>query len=272
MENYSVLMSVYVKEKPEYLQKSMDSMFSQTVPPDDFVLVCDGPLTQELDSVINQKKQQYPDTLQIVRLKENVGLGNALKEGIGHCKNELVARMDSDDICRLSRCELQLAEFEKDPKLDIISGTIEEFTESTSKIVGVRTLPCTYREICKFSQKRNPFNHPATMFKKKAVIKAGNYSEKYPLFEDYYLWVRMLQNGCQAKNIKEPLLYMRTSKNMYMRRGGKAYAKDMLRFHTWMRGTGWASWEDYLTGAVWHAFVCVLPNMVRKAIYGILRT
>ena len=47
-DKYSVLMSVYKNEKPTYLRESIDSMLAQTRRPDDFVIVCDGPLTADL--------------------------------------------------------------------------------------------------------------------------------------------------------------------------------------------------------------------------------
>ena len=88
---YSVLMSVYHKEKPEYLRQAIESIQKQSFLTDDFVLVCDGPLNPELDAVIAAKQQKMGDTLNVVRLAKNGGLGNALNEGIKHCKNELVA-------------------------------------------------------------------------------------------------------------------------------------------------------------------------------------
>ena len=108
------------------------------------------------------------------------------------------------------------------------------------------------------------------MFKKSAVEAAGGYIEKYHLFEDYYLWVRMLMNGSKACNIKEPILYMRTPADLYMRRGGKTYAKDMLAFHKWLKDQGWIGLGTYLTGAVPHAVICVLPNNIRGLIYKVL--
>ena len=271
MEAYSVLMSVYVKEKPEFLKVSMESMLRQTVQTDDFVLVCDGPLTDGLNTVILQVQQQFPNVLHIIRLEKNTGLGNALREGLKHCRHELVARMDSDDISRPDRCEQQLALFNSEPKLDILSGTIEEFSKSTQVILGRRELPVTYEAICKFSKRRNPFNHPAVMFRKSAVIKAGNYNEAFHLFEDYFLWIRMLANHCNAKNICAPLLYMRAPADLYQRRGGKQYAKELLRFHSWMRKIGWTSWWDYLIGAVPHAALCILPSWIRSWIYRFFR-
>ena len=110
------------------------------------------------------------------------------------------------------------------------------------------------------------------MFKKSAVERAGGYQEKYHLFEDYYLWIRMLQNGCNAQNLPDVLLYMRTSTDMYLRRGGTAYAKAMLRFHWWVHKSGWTSLVDFCTGALPHALVCVMPNKLRKMIYQVLHS
>lgn len=218
--SYSVLMSVYVKEKAEYLRQAMYSIWEQTIPTDDFVLVCDGPLSPELNTVIDDMLATHPDTLHVVRLEKNGGLGNALNEGIKHCKYELVARMDSDDISRPDRCEKQLGVFTTHPEVSICSGTILEFRDDVNTITGRRELPQNDKDIRSFSRKRNPFNHPAVMFKRSAVESAGGYDETFHLFEDYYLWIRMLQNGAVGYNIKEPLLYMRTPEDLYMRRGG----------------------------------------------------
>ncbi len=265
--SYSVLMSVYVKEKAEYLKQAMDSIWNQTVPTDDFVLVCDGPLNQDLNAVIEEMETAHPEALHVVRLEKNGGLGVALNEGLKHCKYEIVARMDSDDIAFSDRCERQLDVFRKHPEVSLCSGTVIEFLDSIDDVVGKRELPVTHEEIVSFSRKRNPCNHPTVMFKRSAVEAAGGYIEKYHLFEDYYLWVRMLMNEVKARNIKEPILYMRTPADLYMRRGGKAYAKDMLAFHRWLKEKGWISTGTYLTGAVPHAIVCVLPNNLRGLIY-----
>lgn len=268
--NYSVLMSVYYKEKPAYLRESMESIYNQTIPTNDFVLVCDGPLNEELNVVIAEMQYKFGNVLNVVRLEKNSGLGNALNEGLKYCKNEIVARMDSDDISFADRCEREINCMEADNELSVVSGTILEFQDDIDKIIGTRKIPLLHKEICEFSKKRNPFNHPAVMFKKTEVEKAGGYSEEYPLFEDYYLWIRMLKNGSAGRNIEAPVLYMRTSTDMYMRRGGKIYAKNMLRFHKWMNSIKWSSRLDYLSGALPHAIICVMPNIVRKGIYKVL--
>ena len=270
--NYSVLMSVYFKEQPNNLRQAMESMRQQTVPTDDFVLVCDGPLTDELDAVISEEQEKLGKVLQVLRLPQNSGLGNALNEGLKLCKNELVARMDSDDISRTYRCEKQLELFERYSDISLSSGTVSEFIDDPADPTGKREVPITDEEIRVFSRKRNPMNHPCVMFRKSAVEKAGGYKETYHLFEDYYLWVRMLMKGFKARNSKDILLDMRSPADMYLRRGGKKYADDMLRFHLWMKKSGWSSEAEYLTGAVPHAVVCLLPNRKRKLIYSFMHT
>jgi glycosyltransferase involved in cell wall biosynthesis len=268
---YSVLMSVYFKEQPNNLQQAMESMRNQTVPTDDFVLVCDGPLTDELDDVITEEQEKFGSVLHVHRLEKNGGLGNALNEGLKVCKNELVARMDSDDISRPGRCEKQLRLFSSYPDISLSSGTVSEFVTDPAHPTGKREVPITDEEIRIYSRKRNPMNHPCVMFKKSAVEKAGGYKETFHLFEDYYLWVRMLRKGFKAENIPDVLVDVRTPADMYLRRGGREYAKTMMKFHKWLRSTGWTSELDFLTGAVPHAAVCVMPNGIRKLIYKGLR-
>ena len=262
-DKYSVLMSVYAREKASFLKESIESILAQTVPADQIVIVCDGKLTEDLDGVLSFFKNK----IELIRLPENKGLGNALNAGLSACTNELVARMDSDDIAYRDRMEKQLHMFAKDPSLSLASGTVTEFKVDITTASGKREVPLTDEEIRTFSHKRNPMNHPAVMFKKSAVDDAGGYSEEYPYFEDYYLWVRMLMKGCKAANTADPLVYMRVDDDTFVRRGGKKYASDMLRFHRYLRAQRWSSLSDYITGALPHALICVLPNDLRKAVY-----
>ena len=260
---YSVLISVYAKERADYLKQSIESILSQTVLSDDIVIVCDGALTRELDDVLDS----FKDKIRLVRLPENRGLGKALNAGLAECRHDLVARMDSDDIALPGRMEKQLKLFASDPDISFASGTIEEFSGTPDNITGKRSVPLDNEAIRRYSRKRNPMNHPAVMFRKSAVQAVGGYNEDYPLFEDYSLWVRMLMNGSKAVNTDDTLVYMRVDDNTFERRGGKRYASDMLRFHKYLKSEKWSSLSDYLTGALPHAIVCVLPNGLRKLIY-----
>lgn len=260
---YSVLISVYLKTDPKALKKSLESLFAQTVTSDDIVVVADGPLSPETEQVLSEAG----DKINLIRLSENSGLGEALNEGLKHCRYELVARMDDDDISVPERMEKQLNAFEKEEELDIISGTVEEFINEPGDSEGARKLPLEHEDIVAFSKKRNPFNHPAVMFRKTSVLEAGGYNQDFPLFEDYSLWARMLMRGSFGRNLEDTLVYMRVDDKTYLRRGGFKYAKDMLRFHRWLRKEKWTSLKDYMTGALPHALVCILPNALRKGIY-----
>lgn len=264
--NYSVLMCVYYKEKSEYLRKSLESMFNQTIKTDDFVLVLDGPLTHELYDVINEFKDKYGSILNTIQLDENIGLGRALNIGLEKCKNEIVARMDSDDISLPNRCELQLTEFANNPNLDIISGTVCEFSENQDCIISEKRLSINNSDIYKYAKKRCPFNHPCVMYKKSAVLKAGGY-QHFLWFEDYYLWIRMLNNGVTASNLKDPLLLMRSGIQMYKRRGGLKYLKQMIKFRKYMYNIGFCNFSTFMFVATGQFLVCILPVKLRKFIY-----
>lgn len=264
--DYSVLMSVYHKEKPEFLTQSMESIFQQTVPTNDFVLVCDGPLNNALDTVINEMQKLFGERLQVVRLAKNGGLGNALNEGIKHCKNELVARMDSDDIAYPDRCERQIEVFKRYPEISICSGIVEEFTDNPSVVDARRVPPETNAEIIEFAKMRNPFNHPCVMYKKSAVEAVGSYQDFY-LLEDYYLWLRMLMADYQGYNLQEPLLHMRAGSEMYKRRGGWRYVQTQLKLFGFMKEKGFISERHYFKGCFFRGASAISPNWLRRFMF-----
>ena len=264
-QSYSVLMSVYAKEKAEYLKQSIDSILEQTIFPGDFVLVCDGPLTRELYDVIDMKKKEYPELFQIVSLPENRGLGEALKEGLLHCKNEFVARMDSDDISVKNRCEQQMMTM-IEKKADIVGGWVEEFEKDPAEQGVIRRVPESAGEIALYAKKRNPFNHPTVMFRREAVIKAGNY-QSCRGFEDYHLWVRMLKAGCAGCNLPTVLVYMRGGDDMYRRRGGISYLKDIAVFENFMRESGYIGNREYVAAMIKRGLVCIVPSGIRRFFY-----
>lgn len=261
---YSVLMSVYAKEKPEYLRESIKSMVEQTVKPDDFVIVCDGQLTSALNLVIEEFQSKYT-FINVVKTEKNMGLAKALETGLNYCKNDIVARMDSDDIAMPDRMRLQLEIFET-KNADIVSGTVAEFDNEISNILEYKELPKTTARIKKYSRRRNPFNHPCTAFRKQQVYIAGGYQE-CRWFEDYYLWLRMLKKGCKGYNINQPILYMRAGKAMYSRRGGLKYTIAALKFRKKVFKEGFCSFTDFLFACTAHIAIGLVPNRLRIFIY-----
>jgi len=224
---FSVLISVYHREKPEYLIKSLDSLVKQTLPANEVIIVKDGFIGSELEDVLKEFEVLLP--LKIFALSTNVGLGKALAFGLKQCSHELVARMDSDDICFIDRFENQVLSFKNNSKLDVSSGYILEFQNEIGDRNVIRRVPIGHEEIYKYTFKRCPFNHPATMFKKSAVLKSGSYQES-PFFEDYYLWIRMARSGCILGNTKNLLLHYRIGNNMISRRHGLSYAIHEYNF------------------------------------------
>lgn len=262
----SILISIYAKEKAEYLKQCLDSIFFQTLKPREIVLVLDGPITQELEDVIEQFVSKYPNFFQIVSLKTNQGLGIALAEGVKYCKSDLIARMDSDDIMVETRIEKQYREFLDHPKLSIIGSNIDEFTDSIHNVISQRIVPENNDDICQFSRKRNPFNHMTVMFKKKDILKVGNYQPMNG-FEDYYLWVRLLQAGFSGKNIQESLVFARAGRNLYTRRGGRKYFIDGIKGRYAIYKVGLGSIGDFALSSFAHVTVSLLPNYLRGIIY-----
>lgn len=266
MEKFSVLMSVYFKEDPNYFKSSLESiLINQTLRPTELVLICDGDLTSGLEDVIEEFSILYPEILKVYR-KENGGLGNALNYGLLKCSYELVARMDTDDIAKFDRFEKQLKIFEEYPEYDVVGAWIDEFERDCTNIISTRRLPESHKDIYEYAKKRNPINHPVVMFKKSAVESAGSY-EHFALFEDYYLWVRMLLNGSKFYNIQESLLFFRFSPDMFKRRGGFSYAFTEAKFFWTIRELGLLTYKQAIINIAGRFVTRIIPNKFRSWIY-----
>ena len=262
---FSVLLSLYVKEHPSYLAQCLNSLFSQTLLPDEIILIKDGPITAELELVVSDYASRY-SILKVISLPKNQGLGRALNEGLKHCSYDLVARMDTDDIAKSDRFEKQMKVFEEYPELDLVGAWIDEFEGTPQNILSVRRVPETSEQIGAYCKRRCPVNHPVVMFRKSAVQAAGGYLH-FPLFEDYYLWVRMLKNGAKFYNIQESLLFFRTSPDMFKRRGGLKYAMDELRFQNMMRKMGMIGWKRFVLNVSIRFPARIIPNSLRGFFY-----
>ena len=263
--DYSVLMSVYKNDKVPFLNDAIASMVNQTVPFHDMVLVCDGPLGVELNSCIDAWRKSLGTKLNVVRLAENNGLGYALNAGLPECGCELVARMDSDDISRVDRCEKLLAQMESDD-LDLVGGMIEEFDKAPGDMGSIRNVPLDRNQILAWAKNRNPFNHVTVMFKRSSVEKAGGY-QPFPWMEDYWLWVRMLAGGCSCANIPSVLVDVRTGDGMYARRSNLAYLKSNASFFKELRKLGLTSRFGEFCSVLQRVAVTILPTELVKLAY-----
>ena len=263
---FSVLMSLYIKEKAEYFDECMQSMLRQTVLPTEIVIVFDGPISDELRNTVEKYKGQNPGWIKTVENEKNKGLGLALADGVPACAYELIARMDTDDIAREDRFEKQLQMFMQDPQLDICGSHIIEFEGTIDNEMSRRNVPITHQEIAEYQKQRSAFNHMTVMYKKSTVLRAGNY-ENCPLMEDDMMWIRMLIAGAQCANVDDYLVYARTGYAMIERRGGWAYYKKYKSGRKKILDTGYISkWDYYKTVGV-QLIVALVPKKIRLFIF-----
>lgn len=261
---FSVLMSVYAKENPDYLDMALKSLLTTTVHADEVVLVLDGPITDDLEAVINNYEKRLP--LNLVRLKENCGLGPALNRGLEECQYEWVARFDTDDINFPDRFEKQIAYISQNPDVDIVGSWIIEFEEDVSSAYGVKKVPLSHDEIIKFAKYRNPFNHMTVMFKKQKICELGGYRSE-SLYEDYGLWVRLIQAGAKTANLGVPLVYARAGLGMVQRRGGLSYAKNEYKFQQGFCRSGFISYPEFLFNVLTRIPLRLLGGGARFFVY-----
>lgn len=266
---FSTLLSVYKKERPEYLNQALESIWEdQTLKPSQVVLVQDGPLTPDLYSVISLWEEKLGSTLTSVILNENVGLAAALNEGLKFCEYELIARMDTDDVATPERFKLQLQFMNENPEISVSSGRINEYTDDLKTQLSTRELPLTHDSIYNFAKRRNPISHTCAIFKKSAVLSVGGYPNIYP--EDYALWVLMLAKGYRFANIPQTLVKVRVGDAFNTRRGWE-FLKGEIKAFKLMYKIGFINKALYISNVLQRGFLRLSPNWMKKILYQIMR-
>ncbi|MCC5855536.1 MAG: glycosyltransferase [Idiomarina sp.] len=262
---FSILMSVYSKERACYLKECFDSLEHQSVKGSELVLVEDGPLSQDLHDVIDEYRLKL--NIKSVVLQYNVGLATALNEGLKHCSFDLVARMDSDDIALPERFKYQ-TELMLDENVGVSSGVVEEWDEGFSRKLSVRRLPTSHHDIVQFSKSRCPISHPACIYRRNLVLSVGGYSDIYP--EDHLLWIKLIQAGTIFANSKEPLLRMRTGREFFNRRGLR-FLKGQIETFKHMRDTGFISHFHYYYMVLLFSILRLGPGWLKSIFYKLCR-
>jgi len=264
---FSVLMSVYKNDKPEWFAQAMESIVCQTRLPDEVILVVDGPIPSCLVKAINFFLAKHPKILRVIWLEKNCGLGISRKIGLENCSHNLVAFMDSDDIASNNRFERQIACFQEDGDLSLVGGLISEFIDSPENIIGIRKVPEKDFAIKEYLKSRCPFNHVTVMLKRDSALEAGNFLDWY-CNEDYYLWVRMFLKGYKFYNLQEVLVNVRVGKEMYERRGGMKYFKSEAKLQIFMWRNGIISVARLFINVFIRLLVQVLmPNYLRGFVF-----
>lgn len=265
---FSVCTSIYRNDKPEFIRAAVDSMLvDQSVKPDEIVLVQDGPVPKTLSQLLSEYEDKYATIMHVVRLEKNGGLGNALKLGVETAKYDIIARMDSDDICLPDRFEKQLNYLAEHPECDIVGGQMTEFIDTPDNIVGRREVPLTNKEIYEFMKSRCALNHVTVMFRKESVLKVGNYQDWF-WNEDYYLWVRMMMAKCQFANIPDVAVNVRSGADQYARRGGKKYFDSEIGIKKLMLEKGMITRKEFFINYIQRFIIqLMLPNSIRGWVF-----
>ena len=262
---FSVLMAVYKKEQPLFFKEALRSVFDQSLIPNEVVLVKDGPLTEELEQIIvdfSSKNEQ----LKVITLEKNQGLGEALRIGLNACSFDLVARMDSDDICKPYRFEKQIAFLKEHKEITIVGSWIEEFSDCKEEIEAIRELPQEDKQLKIFMKWRNPFNHMTVMFRKKDILAVGGYQPFY-LLEDYYLWNRLANANYYFANIGESLLWARGGYTMLERRGGWKYVVSESKLLKFMYRSGRINIVEFGANLMMKSIIRLIGKHLRHTIY-----
>ncbi len=263
---FSCLLPVYIKDDSLFLDAALNSIFQQTLPPGEVVLVQDGPITAELHKVVMKWKAKLP--INHIVYPDNLGLGKALSMGLLKCKGELVARMDADDICHPCRFEKQVKYLEAHPDIDVVGSWIAEFEGEVDNVVSYRELPASHEQLLPFSKKRCPLNHPTVVYRKKSILAVGNY-DQFKNQQDYHLWVRLLNAGYKIANIPEALLFMRISSSLFRRRGGWRYFMIEWEVQREFLRMGFINFYEFTRNVTVRGIVRLVPNGLREKIYKI---
>lgn len=264
-KRFSVSMCVYKNDNPEHFKLALESVINQTRKPDEIVLVVDGPIPASINEVI--KSYEGKTFFKVIRLTKNVGHGNARRIGLENCSNELIALMDADDISIPNRFEKQIRCFEQDESLSIVGGNIKEFIGSVDNVVGIREVPQGDADIKEYLKKRCPFNQVTVMLKRNDVEAAGGYID-WHYEEDYYLWIRMYQNGATFMNLKESLVFVRVGNEMYQRRGGVKYFKSEAQLQKYMLDQSIIKFPTFTCNiAIRFILQVLMPNNLRGIVF-----
>jgi glycosyltransferase involved in cell wall biosynthesis len=266
---FSVLLSVYEKEKPEFFRHSLESLLKQTRMPKEIVIVKDGRIGEELDSVIESFMAKQASLFKIVGYDDNRGLGPALNFGMQHITTPYVARMDTDDVAVPTRFEEQMSFLESRPDIDILGSAIAEFKDDPQHPLRARDVPDLHEMIRERARLTNPMNHMTVVFKKEKVVEAGGYQHA-PYFEDYDLWVRMLVRGMKFHNLKRSLVLARFRGDTIGKRHGFQYGKYEAAHFRKMYGYGFIDRFGLIKALALRLPLRVLPKGLLLSIYKVL--
>lgn len=264
-EAFSVLLPVYAGDDPELFRRALRSVADQqSRTPDEVLIVRDGGVRAEIEEVLAAAESRPDGLVKVLRLPSSLGLAGALDAGLLECRNDIVARMDADDISLPERFEVQVPYLEAG--YDIVGSAIEEIGEDDAEPLAFRPIVTDQGEISANSGFRSPFHHPSVVYRKSSVLAVGGYGDLLRV-EDYWLWMRMLRNGAKAANVPEALVRYRVSAGAYQRRGGLKLLAAEFRLQHRMLKAGYISPLQWLRNVLIRCGYRLIPTGLRRCGY-----
>jgi len=261
---FCVLMALYHGDKPALFEAAVRSIFLNTVLPNQFIVVIDGPIPAQLESVVQALQKEYP-LIEFIYLPKNLGLAQALNTGLSHIRYPWVVRADSDDVNLPQRFEALATALNQHPQWQLFSSAILELDENNQPMT-LREVPCSEEEIRQFAKRRNPFNHMAVAYRLDAVLACGGYPNIF-LKEDYALWCLFLARKIPVGNLKEVLVHASAGMNMFRRRGGWRYAKSEWQMQNLLVKSGLKGRVQALIDGLLRAVFFLIPSSLRGYLY-----
>jgi glycosyltransferase involved in cell wall biosynthesis len=258
-------MALYRRDKPSLFEKALQSIFDNTLQPQQILLVVDGPIPVGLENMLFKFHKLFPNRITELRLKENLGLAKALNEGLQQISQEWVVRADADDVNLPNRFEELANIIHARPDLDILGSAIAEVDES-GNFLAKRVVPCDQSAIFKYAQFRNPMNHMSVAFKRKSILGLGGYPNLH-LKEDYALWAKALGHQLKFANTEQVLVHATTNMSMYDRRGGFRLAKTEIALQQLLVSCGLKSAPRAVFDGLVRAGFCLVPSQFRRFLY-----
>jgi glycosyltransferase involved in cell wall biosynthesis len=264
-EAFSLLLAYYANDTSAFLERSLRSAVDeQSRPPDEVVLVQDGPVGADLRAVAASFRASNPGSVTLVELQQNLGLGRALDAGLAACRYDVVARQDADDISLPERFATLVPLVESGD--DLVGSGLLEFDTDEADVVGQRTPPADPAGIARYARFHSPFNHPTVVYRRSAVQAVGGY-EDLPLLEDYWLFVRMIHHGARVRNVAEPLVLYRVGSGAFARRGGVRLLRSEVELQRRMRRLGFTTPSEYSRNLLVRCGYRLVPERVRRTAY-----
>ena len=221
MPTVSAIIPVY--NRFDFLHESLSSVFGQTRPPDE-VLVVDDCSTESLDDYFRCTPAPGPVT--IVRTDRNRRVAGARNWGWRHARGELVAFLDSDDTWEPRKLELQLATLAQRPELDGVYGAMTAFfpdgrtqawADDRPEMVDARAALVDAN-----------ITVQTLLMKRVALESLGGFDERFGILDDQDIAIRMALAGQRVLFIADPpLVRHRRNDTNYSSKAERFFAEDL---------------------------------------------